>query len=60
MVTIIFESHSTTTDMIIGHRAAQYGLEHWIKGVAVTDAVTAPWKWQPGWTYELTAINTPT
>jgi hypothetical protein len=26
----------------------------------VTDAVTAPWKWQPGWTYELTAINTPT
>ena len=39
--------------MIIGHRATQYGLEHWLKGVSVTDAVTAPWKWQPGWTYQL-------
>jgi broad specificity phosphatase PhoE len=39
--------------MIIGHRATQYGLEHWIKGESVYDAVTAPWKWQPGWTYEL-------
>jgi broad specificity phosphatase PhoE len=41
--------------MIIGHRATQYGLEHWVKGISVKDAVTAPWKWQPGWTYELKA-----
>ncbi|MDO8512625.1 MAG: histidine phosphatase family protein [bacterium] len=37
--------------MIIGHRATQYGLEYWIKGVSLLDAVVAPWKWQPGWKY---------
>ena len=39
--------------MIIGHRATQYGLEHWIKNIPISDIVNAPWKWQPGWTYEL-------
>jgi len=43
--------------MIIGHRATQYGLEHWIKGIPVKDAVTAVWKWQPGWTYILDKID---
>lgn len=37
--------------MIIGHRATQYGLEHWIKGVSIRDTITVPWKWQPGWVY---------
>ena len=37
--------------MIIGHRATQYGLEYWIKGVSLKDAITAPWRWQPGWVY---------
>jgi 2,3-bisphosphoglycerate-dependent phosphoglycerate mutase len=41
--------------MIIGHRATQYGLEHWTKGISITDTVSAPWKWQPGWTYNLGA-----
>lgn len=39
--------------LIIGHRATQYGLEHWLNGVPLKDAVTAPWSWQPGWTYHL-------
>lgn len=39
--------------MIIGHRATQYGLEHWIKGVSIKDTITASWKWQPGWVYVL-------
>jgi len=39
--------------MIIGHRATQYGLEHWIKKINLDEAVTAPWKWQPGWEYRL-------
>jgi broad specificity phosphatase PhoE len=39
--------------MVIGHRATQYGLEHWIDKVGLTETVTAPWKWQPGWTYSL-------
>ena len=39
--------------MIIGHRATQYGLEHAINDIPVKDIVTAPWKWQPGWEYQL-------
>jgi len=42
--------------MIIGHRATQYGLEHWIKGFPLEQIIPAPWKWQPGWGYELVAI----
>ena len=39
--------------MIIGHRATQYGLQHWIKNISLEEAIAAPWKWQPGWVYEL-------
>lgn len=42
--------------MIVGHRATQYGLDHWILGKPVYDAVTAHWQWQPGWKYELTKL----
>lgn len=43
--------------MIIGHRATQYGLEYWVKGMSLKDAITVPWKWQPGWIYELKHIK---
>jgi len=39
--------------MIIGHRATQYGLEHLINGIPLKKIISAPWKWQPGWTYKL-------
>lgn len=39
--------------MIIGHRATQNGLEHWIKGVDLKTLVTTSFKWQPGWTYKI-------
>jgi len=42
--------------IIIGHRATQYGLEHWLNVVPLGEAVTAPWSWQPGWAYELELI----
>ena len=42
--------------MIIGHRATQYGLEHWIKGLPLEQVIPAPWKWQPGWSYTLLKI----
>lgn len=42
--------------MIIGHRATQYGLERWIKGLPLEQVVPAPWRWQPGWTYILESI----
>lgn len=38
--------------LIIGHRATQYGLEHWINGIDLKTLVTTPFKWQPGWTYK--------
>ena len=43
--------------MIIGHRATQYGLEHWIKGIPLGEVIPAPWKWQPGWIYRLESIE---
>lgn len=42
--------------MIIGHRATQYGLEHWIKGLPLEQVIPAPWKWQPGWSYTLSKV----
>ena len=39
--------------IIIGHRATQYGLEHWINKVPLKETVATPWKWQPGWVYNL-------
>jgi len=42
--------------IMIGHRATQYGLENLIKGIPLKQVVPAPWKWQPGWTYELVNI----
>lgn len=39
--------------MIIGHRATQYGLEYWISGKSLEELVTTPFKWQPGWVYQL-------
>jgi broad specificity phosphatase PhoE len=45
------------TVLIIGHRATQYGLEHWINGIPLKEAITTPWAWQPGWTYELKEVR---
>lgn len=39
--------------MIIGHRATQCGLEHWINGLSLEKVITTPWSWQPGWIYTL-------
>lgn len=43
--------------MIIGHRATQYGLEHWINSIDLETLAQAPFKgafkWQPGWVYKL-------
>src|SRR3989338_7252795 len=35
--------------MIIGHRATQYGLERWTRGVPLGVVAPYPWKWQTGW-----------
>jgi broad specificity phosphatase PhoE len=41
------------TVLIIGHRATQYGLEKCILNRELSEIITAPWSWQPGWKYEL-------
>lgn len=51
-LTDLKRDHDGEIIMIIGHRATQYGLERTVNGVGVADAVTAPWQYQPGWTYE--------
>lgn len=38
--------------MIIGHRATQYGLEHWINHKSIKELLITPFKWQPGWGYK--------
>ena len=39
--------------IVIGHRATFYALEHLINGIPLRDVITAPWQWQPGWSYTL-------
>jgi broad specificity phosphatase PhoE len=53
----LVEKHDGKTVMIIGHRATQYVLEHWVKQIPLEEAVPASWKWQPGWTYSLERIG---
>ena len=43
--------------MIIGHRATQYGLDHWIDGVQYKQLLSTKFKWQPGWKYELSSTK---
>lgn len=42
------------TILVIGHRATFYAFEHLLNRVTLRDAITRPWTWQPGWTYQLT------
>ena len=49
----VTQTYNGKAIMVIGHRATQYGLEHWINSVSLEKSITAPWKWQPGWRYEL-------
>jgi broad specificity phosphatase PhoE len=49
--------HDGQCVLIVGHRATQYGLEHWIKGVPLRDVVGAPWHWEPGWTYVFDSLR---
>ncbi|MEK7174554.1 MAG: histidine phosphatase family protein [Patescibacteria group bacterium] len=53
----LLRDHDGKRVMIIGHRATQYGLENIIKGTPLEKVIPAPWKWQPGWTYELKKIK---
>jgi broad specificity phosphatase PhoE len=46
-------AYAGRTVLVVGHRATFYALEHLLTGVALAEAVAAPWQWQPGWTYRM-------
>lgn len=52
----LIENYDGKKVMIIGHRATQYGLEYWIKRLPLEKIIPNPWKWQPGWTYNLDSV----
>lgn len=39
--------------LIIAHRAPWYALEHLLHGRELLEVVMSPWKWEPGWEYDL-------
>ena len=41
----------TELELIIGHRATWYSLEHLLAGRDLSEVISAPWNWQPGWKY---------
>jgi len=53
----LLRDYDGKTVMIIGHRATQYGLEHWINEQPLEIAIAAQWRWQPGWTYHLAGLR---
>ena len=48
------QPRDTREILIIGHRATWYALEHLLRRRDLREVIAAPWKWQPGWSYELT------
>ena len=42
--------------LIVGHRATQYALDHFINSETMEQAVTKPFVWQTGWEYTLTEL----
>ncbi|GAB2458203.1 hypothetical protein GCM10027062_42740 [Nocardioides hungaricus] len=42
-----------TRVLVVGHAATQLGLDHHLRQVALVDALSADFAWQPGWEYVL-------
>ncbi len=39
--------------LVVGHVATQLGLDHYLRGIALEDALKDDFAWQPGWEYVL-------
>ncbi len=52
-LTEVTRQFADCTVLVIGHRATFYAFEHVLNDVTLHDAVTRPWTWQPGWTYQI-------
>lgn len=46
------EKYQDKTILVVGHRATQYGLDI-LKGKTLEELLSAPFKWQPYWEYDL-------
>ena len=42
--------------LVVGHVATHLGLEHHLRGVALTEALSTGFTWQPGWEYVLETV----
>lgn len=40
--------------LVIGHRATYYAFEHLLGRRPLSEVISEPWSWQPGWRYEIT------
>jgi len=47
------EKYSDKIVLIVGHRATQYGLDTLVGGKSIEECLSAPFKWQPYWEYNL-------
>jgi broad specificity phosphatase PhoE len=46
--------HDGARILVIAHSANRWALDHLVNGRDLTDLVTAPFDWRPGWEYEIT------
>ena len=47
------KNHPDKAVLVVGHRATQYGLDTLVGGKTLEDCLSAPFKWQPYWEYNL-------
>lgn len=47
------EKYPDKTVLVIGHRATQYGLDTLVDGKTIEECLSAPFKWQPYWEYNI-------
>lgn len=53
----LLENYDGKKVLIIGHKATQYGLEHWINKKQLPEIIGASWAWQPGWEYNVEKLS---
>jgi broad specificity phosphatase PhoE len=49
----LFPSYDGKHIIIIGHAATHFGLKHYTTSLPLKEIISAPFAWQPGWTYHV-------
>lgn len=50
----LLRDHDGERVLLVGHAATRFALDHLLADRPLEDAVTAPFEWREGWTYEVT------